>query len=211
MPIPPRYGVVQGLLREFLPAPGDSLFAERMVVRRSLASGLEPGGGPPSLLRPLYRPSRRRSAGLPDVPAGQVLRAWYPVEVLRFPTAGADDDSVGGGGVPRHFRRHACGGRAPARRAQDAPPPGEGRVPDACRRARARSAFAPRTSWTTRPTPSSARPLARSISRAWTPTFETSRTGLRGSRSGSGRAFCGMFDASSDGKGLQACQLASLR
>ncbi len=91
VPIPPRYGVVQGLLREFLPAPGDSLFAERMVVRRSLASGLEPGGGPKSLLRPLYRPSRRRSDGLQDVPAGQVLRAWYPVEVLRFPTAGADD------------------------------------------------------------------------------------------------------------------------
>jgi len=88
--IPPRYGVVQGLVRVFLPRPDDGrLFAERMTVRRApYASDDESLGRLDWALRPLYRTSSEIVVG-PDRESaldGRVpLRAWYPIEVLRFP------------------------------------------------------------------------------------------------------------------------------
>jgi hypothetical protein len=88
--IPPRYGVVQGLVRVFLPRPDDGRsFAERMTVRRApYARDDESTGRLDWALRPLYRASpglvieSERDLTLD----GRVpLRAWYPIEVLRFP------------------------------------------------------------------------------------------------------------------------------
>ncbi len=88
--VPPRYTVVQALDRTFLPsADARESFAERMTVRTALAGGAAGRRGEPqSWLRPLFRAS-------PDLemqPDGSMirgravpLRAWYPIEVLRFP------------------------------------------------------------------------------------------------------------------------------
>lgn len=82
--VPPRYGTVQALIRDFVPRAGAGLFAERMITRTSLADAY-PGTEPRlHLLRSIFR--LVPGAG---VHGGQPLRAWYPVEVLRFP-----DDSV---------------------------------------------------------------------------------------------------------------------
>lgn len=88
--MPPRYGVVQGLVRVFLPRVDDARrFAERMTVRRApFATGDEAMGRLDWALRPLFRTSSEIVIG-PDREAtldGRVpLRAWYPIEVLRFP------------------------------------------------------------------------------------------------------------------------------
>jgi hypothetical protein len=85
--IPPRYGLVQGLVRLFVPVIGEGPFWERMTTRRSLDPSMEPE---PHLwaLRPIYRahptlvvPPAGEEVGRGSVP----LRAWYPFEVLRFP------------------------------------------------------------------------------------------------------------------------------
>jgi hypothetical protein len=78
--VPPRYGVVQALTREFLPRAGTAHFAERMIVRDSLANAS--AGDEP--LAHLLRPIQRLVPGV-GVHGGQPLRAWYPIEVMRFP------------------------------------------------------------------------------------------------------------------------------
>ncbi len=79
--VPPRYGIVQALVRQFRPHPGGTdLFAERMTVRDSLASA-SPGQEP---LLHLLRSIQRLSPGI-GAHGGQPLRAWYPIEILRFP------------------------------------------------------------------------------------------------------------------------------
>ena len=89
--IPPRYGVVQALVRVFLPRPDDDRpFATRMTVRRTLADirDDETSGRLDWALRPLYRaaPDMVVGAGREQALEGRVpLRAWYPIEVLRFP------------------------------------------------------------------------------------------------------------------------------
>jgi len=86
--MPPRYGVVRGLVRVFPPRPGDESFYERMTVRPSL---LRPDDVPEPLrfaLRPLYRADPRLVVDPEDGTEGGrrvPLRAWYPIEVLRFP------------------------------------------------------------------------------------------------------------------------------
>jgi hypothetical protein len=97
--IPPRYAVIQALVRVFCPRGGDSAFAERMTVRASLL-GASPDHEPlPYALRPLYRADPRLVSEPGDgtdrgrrVP----LRGWYPIEVLRFPfrTPGQADESL---------------------------------------------------------------------------------------------------------------------
>jgi Glycosyl transferase family 2 len=89
--VPARYGVVNALLRQFVPRPDDgSSFAERMVAR---VSGSAPINDPTSLFRPNLKAIHR---GDPDVTlsAGAhtllesralPLRGWYPVELLHFP------------------------------------------------------------------------------------------------------------------------------
>lgn len=78
--VPPRYGVVQALVREYRPRSGSDLFAERMTVRDSLASA---SPGPEPLLH-LLSPIQRLAPGV-GTHGGQPLRAWYPIEVFRFP------------------------------------------------------------------------------------------------------------------------------
>jgi len=89
--VPARYGVVNALLRQFVPRPEDgSFFAERMTAR---VSGSAPINDPTSLFRPNLKAIHR---GDPDVTlsagahalleSGLVpLRGWYPIELLHFP------------------------------------------------------------------------------------------------------------------------------
>ena len=85
--IPPRYSVVQALVRVFPPGPGDDEpFAERMTVRSSL---LAPAATAEALPRALRSVLSARAVGVESnhvVP----LRAWYPVELLRFPLRTAE-------------------------------------------------------------------------------------------------------------------------
>jgi len=96
--IPPRYAVVQALVREFagMSSSGRS-FAEERTSRTSLlehaASEREP---PARLLRPVYRASPAIEIDADDrTLGGQLvpLRAWYPIEVLRFATPSAAHDA----------------------------------------------------------------------------------------------------------------------
>ena len=87
--IPPRYEVVQGLVRVFPPRSGDEPFAERMTARPSLHHLTDEAREPlPWALRPLYRAGQGRAVD-PELGSGSgrrmPLRAWYPIEVLRFP------------------------------------------------------------------------------------------------------------------------------
>ena len=89
--IPPRYGIVQSLVRVFLPRPDDGeSFIDRMNVRRPLSNVRddESNGRLDWALRPIHRvdPNMVVSRDRHIVLDGRVpLRAWYPVEVLRFP------------------------------------------------------------------------------------------------------------------------------
>jgi hypothetical protein len=103
-PIPARYGVLQGLVRLFVPVPGAGPFWERMTRRRSL----EPPAEPEPLewaLRPLYRadPGLASRRARPGAKGRVPLRAWYPFEVLRFPLRGAEqaERRAGSGRPPR--------------------------------------------------------------------------------------------------------------
>jgi hypothetical protein len=97
--IPPRYGVVQGLVRTFVggdepPAFGDSVFASR-TVRTSLL-GPDGAGGESlrTLLRPVYRGGPNMTLDDADRTLGGrrvPLRAWYPLEVFRYPSDAALD------------------------------------------------------------------------------------------------------------------------
>jgi hypothetical protein len=89
--VPARYGVVNALLRQFVPRPDDgAFFAERMVAR---VSGSAPINDPTSLFRPnlkaIHRgdPEVTLSAGAHTLlESGLVpLRGWYPIELLHFP------------------------------------------------------------------------------------------------------------------------------
>jgi len=84
-PVPTRYTAVQALVRVFLPRPpGEDRFEERLTVRPSF---LGPDARPEPLvwaLRPVHRVRGGEILDTTDlrfVP----LRAWYPIEVLRFP------------------------------------------------------------------------------------------------------------------------------
>jgi hypothetical protein len=93
--VPPRYGIVHALVRQFRARTGTDVFSERMTVRDSLASA---SAGPEPLLH-LLRPIQHLASGV-GVHAGQPLRAWYPIEVFEFPLEGPPD-SVREEAVPR--------------------------------------------------------------------------------------------------------------
>jgi len=93
--IPPRYGLVQALVRVFPPRPDDgSLFADRRTARASLvASGERARESLSRALRPVYRaePAMVIDRGDPTLGGQRApLRAWYPIEVFHFPARAAD-------------------------------------------------------------------------------------------------------------------------
>lgn len=89
--IPSRYGAVQALTRVFLPRPdGPAPFFERLTARSVLTDlpADESAGRLEWALRPILRANDEVVvSGTRDVVLdGRVpLRAWYPIEVLRFP------------------------------------------------------------------------------------------------------------------------------
>jgi len=98
--IPRRYAVVQGLVRSFTGRRGGAFFAEEMTARSSLLkTGRQAGDPPQSLLRPIYRAAPDMVIDPVDWTLGGrrvPLRAWYPIEVLRFPAEGSglEDEAV---------------------------------------------------------------------------------------------------------------------
>jgi hypothetical protein len=94
--IPPRYAVVQALVRTFARRRHEGqFFADEMTVRTSLLGPEGSAGEPQRMLRPVHRaepnmvvdPESWTLAGR-RVP----LRAWYPIEVFHF--AGRFSDPV---------------------------------------------------------------------------------------------------------------------
>jgi len=84
--VPPRYGVVQGLVRVFVGEEGNGEFDER-ITRTSLLGPDPPGGDFRRLLRPVYRAHLDLVIDDSDWTLGGrrvPLRAWYPIEVFRF-------------------------------------------------------------------------------------------------------------------------------
>jgi Glycosyl transferase family 2 len=109
--MPPRYGVIQALVRNFWPRGDDAtFFAERMTLRPSLLGPLDGPREPLSqALRPVYRVDPHIAIEPGDgtgrgerVP----LRAWYPIEVLRFPFRGLEQ-------AQRFVARIATGAASP--------------------------------------------------------------------------------------------------
>jgi hypothetical protein len=89
--IPPRYAVVQALVRDFAGSDlGNGLFAERRTHRASLLTAEQPPRQPLArMLRPVYRATSTMEIDPDDWTLGGrrvPLRAWYPIEVLRFST-----------------------------------------------------------------------------------------------------------------------------
>ena len=110
-PIPARYGSVQGLARVFAPTRDESEpFFERMTLRSEVdGTGDELLGRLEWALRPVYRARRDVVLGVERDRAldGRVpLRAWYPVEVLRFPFRSREqaEQRVGGRSGPADAR-----------------------------------------------------------------------------------------------------------
>lgn len=94
--IPPRYGVVQGLLRTFVDSGSEraSRFESRTI--RTALLGPDGSSGAPlaELLRPIYRADPNMDLDAEDWTLGGrriPLRAWYPIEVFAYP-AGAEAD-----------------------------------------------------------------------------------------------------------------------
>ena len=99
--IPPRYGVVQGLVRTFVgesePSTADTSTYASRTVRTSLL-GPDGSGGESLqvLLRPVYRAGPNMTVDAADWTLGGrrvPLRAWYPLEVFRYPMEGALDST----------------------------------------------------------------------------------------------------------------------
>ncbi|MBA2642187.1 MAG: glycosyltransferase family 2 protein [Actinobacteria bacterium] len=99
--IPGRYTVVQALVRHFVPRPDDGRpFAERMTARRSLRPAADEAREPlESALRPVFRADSRINVGPRGIASGGrrvPLRAWYPIEVLRFHIESAERTNLEG-------------------------------------------------------------------------------------------------------------------
>jgi hypothetical protein len=99
--IPPRYGVVQGLVRTFVGAAepstaGDSGFGSRTVRTSLLGPDAAAGESLQTLLRPAYRAGPNMTLDAADWTLGGrrvPLRAWYPLEVFRYPAEGLFDSA----------------------------------------------------------------------------------------------------------------------
>jgi hypothetical protein len=89
--VPRRYGVVQSLVRHFVPVPVDDRpFQERMTYRLRTTA---PINDPANPWRPYRKVVHRASPTIELVEGGhavrsrdlQPLRGWYPIECLHFP------------------------------------------------------------------------------------------------------------------------------
>jgi hypothetical protein len=89
--VPRRYGIVQSLVRHFVPVPVDDRpFSERMTYRLRPTA---PVNDPASPWRPYRKVVHRASPTIDLVEGGhavrsrelQPLRGWYPIECLHFP------------------------------------------------------------------------------------------------------------------------------
>ncbi len=93
--VPPRYGVVRGIWRPFVPRPGDGEpFYERMTVRLAPHAALnepERPYRPHSKVAHRADPTVRVATGNHDLERTRLvpLRGWYPIEVLHFPLRSA--------------------------------------------------------------------------------------------------------------------------
>jgi len=91
-PVPPRYGVVQGLVRRFVPRVEDGgPFWKRMTLRPSLLpDGARSVSATESAVRPVYRAHPDLDLCIDGGGPGtrQPLRSWYPIEVLTVPGSG---------------------------------------------------------------------------------------------------------------------------
>jgi hypothetical protein len=89
--VPARFGIVRGLVRNFVPRRGgQGVFSERMTVRLGLPA---PINDPATPFRPVVKAAHRahpavvvgegghQVSGLP----WRMLESWYPLEVLHFP------------------------------------------------------------------------------------------------------------------------------
>ena len=95
--VPARYAVVQALVREFGgSSDSNAFFAEERISRVSLLKAEQSPREPLArMLRPLYRASPNIEIDPEDWTLGGrrvPLRAWYPIEVLRFATPAAASD-----------------------------------------------------------------------------------------------------------------------
>ena len=89
--LPPRYGIVSGIWRPFVPRPDrGEPFYERMTARLAAAHAINDPG---SVFRPNVKIAHRAHPDV-EVAAGNhsvtgvpfsPLRGWYPIEVLHFP------------------------------------------------------------------------------------------------------------------------------
>jgi hypothetical protein len=103
--IPPRYTVVQGLERIFPARAADEpFFADRLTVRPPQQPRADDSAQRRTWpLRPVYRADPHLvAADRGALPGGRhvPLRAWYPVEVLRFPVRAIDGGDPAGGAAP---------------------------------------------------------------------------------------------------------------
>jgi hypothetical protein len=96
--IPPRYAVVQALVRSFAGHRAGGFFADEMTLRTSLLfDGAGREGTPQSMLRPMYRASEGLVLDSDDWTLGGSrvpLRAWYPIEVFHFPAFAPGEDDA---------------------------------------------------------------------------------------------------------------------
>jgi len=102
--IPARYGVVQGLVRSFVgeaePAEGGSALASRTVRTSLLGPDGARGEALHTLLRPVYRAGPNMTLDDADWTLGGrrvPLRAWYPLEVFRYPPGATDRARIDAG------------------------------------------------------------------------------------------------------------------
>jgi len=94
--IPPQYGVVQALVRTFVDESmaeqgGGSAFVSRTVRTSLLGPDGSEGSPLHELLRPVYRAGPNMTLDAADWTLGGrrvPLRAWYPIEVFRYPADG---------------------------------------------------------------------------------------------------------------------------
>jgi Glycosyl transferase family 2 len=121
-PVPERYGVVQSVIRHFVPVAGDGEpFFERMVYRLSPQAPINDPAGP---WRPYGKVVHRAR---PDVVVREgahglinsnlrILRGWFPIETLHFPVRSsaqlAQKGAVWGSAVGRWYGEGAGPGAA---------------------------------------------------------------------------------------------------